>query len=50
MLEKLDDLFSKFNESLESVKTQAEALNLKSEVLGKKGSLSEILSHLEMPL
>lgn len=47
MLDKLDNLFSEFGIKLESIKTQAEALNLKSEVLGKKGSLSEILKSLK---
>lgn len=47
MLENLEGLQNEFDQSLKSVKTSAEALNLKSEYLGKKGKISDILKSLK---
>jgi phenylalanyl-tRNA synthetase alpha chain len=47
MLEKLDDLFSSFEKGLEEKSLQADVLNLKSEYLGKKGKVSEVLKSLK---
>ncbi|MCT4640780.1 MAG: phenylalanine--tRNA ligase subunit alpha [Bacteriovoracaceae bacterium] len=47
MLDKLNSLFDDFKSKIESLETQADVLNLKSSVLGKKGSLSEILKSLK---
>ena len=47
MLEKIDALYEKFKSDINSVSKQADVLNLKSEVIGKKGSLSEILKSLK---
>ncbi len=43
MLQKLEALYTEFNNSLGTVTTTADVLNLKSEYLGKKGKISEIL-------
>lgn len=47
MLDKIDALYEKFKTDINSVSKQADVLNLKSEVIGKKGSLSEILKSLK---
>lgn len=47
MLEKLDQLFANFQIALKECQAQADVLNLKSQVLGKKGTLSEILKSLK---
>lgn len=47
MLEKLDQLFADFQAALKECHSQADVLNLKSQVLGKKGTLSEILKSLK---
>lgn len=47
MLKKLDELFENFSKGLLSLKTGPEVLNFKSEYLGKKGYLSEILKSLK---
>jgi phenylalanyl-tRNA synthetase alpha chain len=46
VLEKLAKLFLEFKKSLESLTKEADILNLKSEYLGKKGAISQILSGL----
>lgn len=46
MLDKIDALYEKFKVDIGTVNKQADVLNLKSEVIGKKGSLSEILKSL----
>ena len=46
-MEKLENLFNDFKNSLESLSRSADILNLKSEYLGKKGKLSEILKSLK---
>lgn len=46
MIEKLNALHNEFKEQIQSCDKQADVLNLKSQVLGKKGSLSEILKSL----
>ena len=46
MLEKLEKLFLEFKSSLESLTKEADILNLKSEYLGKKGAISQILAGL----
>ena len=47
MLEKLDEIFNNFKEKLETLDKQADVLSLKSSVIGKKGSLGEILKSLK---
>lgn len=47
MLTKLDEIFLKFQENLKTSKTQADVLNLKASVLGKEGSLSEMMKSLK---
>lgn len=47
MLDKIDALYEKFKVDIGTVSKQADVLNLKSEVIGKKGSLSEILKSLK---
>ena len=46
MLQKLDAIFDDFKSQLGTCAAQADVLNLKASVLGKKGSLSEILKGL----
>jgi phenylalanyl-tRNA synthetase alpha chain len=47
MLDKLDALHSDFKVQIQTCDKQADVLNLKSSILGKKGSLSEILKSLK---
>ena len=47
MLEKLDALHTDFKAQIVNCTKQADVLNLKSQVLGKKGALSEILKSLK---
>lgn len=47
MLEKLESAYSTFCSELENLTTQADVLNLKSNYLGKKGQVSEILKSLK---
>jgi phenylalanyl-tRNA synthetase alpha chain len=47
MLEKLDALHKDFKAQIQNCSKQADVLNLKSQVLGKKGALSEILKSLK---
>lgn len=47
MLDKLDALHSDFKNQIQNLDKQADVLNLKSSILGKKGSLSEILKSLK---
>lgn len=47
MIDKIDALYEKFKVDIQAVSKQADVLNLKSEVIGKKGSLSEILKSLK---
>ncbi len=47
MLQKLEELQKNFDAQIDGCLKQAEVLNLKSQVLGKKGSLSEILKSLK---
>lgn len=47
MIKQLDELFETFKESLSSLSDQADVLNFKSEYLGKKGSVSEVLKSLK---
>lgn len=47
MLEKLETLFTRFKSQIAECAKQADVLNLKSSILGKKGSLSEILKSLK---
>lgn len=47
ILEKLDEIFKDFENQLAGLTKQADVLNLKSNILGKKGSLSEILKSLK---
>ncbi|MBT3583372.1 MAG: phenylalanine--tRNA ligase subunit alpha [Halobacteriovoraceae bacterium] len=47
MLQKLDELFKEFQNTLNTINTQADVLNLKSEYLGKKGPISDILKGLK---
>jgi len=47
MLEKLDVIFNEFKEQIEQCAKQADVLSLKSSVVGKKGSLSEVLKSLK---
>jgi len=47
MLEKLESAYQTFTSELGSLKAQADVLNLKSNYLGKKGQVSEILKSLK---
>ncbi|MBL6990813.1 MAG: phenylalanine--tRNA ligase subunit alpha [Bacteriovoracaceae bacterium] len=47
MIEKLDELFKKFKKELDTVASNADALNLKAQYLGKKGPISNILRSLK---
>ena len=47
MIGKLDELFKDFSERLSTLTKQADVLNLKAELLGKKGKISEVLSSLK---
>lgn len=47
MLQKMDNILTQFKTSLEECTKQADILSLKSSVIGKKGSLSEILKSLK---
>ena len=47
MVSKLKELFQTFAEQLEKLTEQAEVLNLKSEFLGKKGQVSNVLKSLK---
>lgn len=47
MLEKLDALHNEFKAQIQNCDKQADVLSLKSSILGKKGSLSEILKSLK---
>ncbi|MCF8060592.1 MAG: phenylalanine--tRNA ligase subunit alpha [Bacteriovoracaceae bacterium] len=46
MVEQLDSLAKEFNDKIKLLSDEAEVLNLKSEFLGKKGKVSEILKGL----
>ena len=46
MLQKMDTIFSEFSEQVAKLDKQADVLALKASVIGKKGSLSEILKSL----
>ncbi len=47
MIEKLDELFETFKGKLDAVCDQADVLNLKSDYLGKKGPISDVLKSLK---
>lgn len=47
MLQQLDQIFGEFKSKLTSLEKQADVLSLKSSVIGKKGSLAEILKSLK---
>lgn len=47
MLKKLDELFTTFQTKLHEVDVEAEILKLKSEFLGKKGPISDVLKSLK---
>ncbi|OUR97750.1 phenylalanine--tRNA ligase subunit alpha [Halobacteriovorax marinus] len=47
MIEKLDSLYKEFEEKITGLGNQADILNLKSEYLGKKGHISEVLKSLK---
>jgi len=47
MMQKLDELFTEFESSLATLNVQADVLNLKSDYLGKKGKVSEVLKSLK---
>lgn len=47
MLQQLDSIFSEFEKNLSKCDKQADVLNLKSSIVGKKGSLSEVLKSLK---
>jgi phenylalanyl-tRNA synthetase alpha chain len=47
MLEKLDSLYNDFKNQINTLDKQADVLNLKSQLLGKKGAISEILKSLK---
>lgn len=47
MIAKLDEIFEQFKNDLGKLSTTPEVLNLKSEILGKKGALSEVLKSLK---
>ncbi|MDC1174862.1 phenylalanine--tRNA ligase subunit alpha [Bacteriovoracaceae bacterium] len=47
MISKLEELYSEFVDSLKNVNEQADILNLKSDFLGKKGKVSEVLKSLK---
>lgn len=47
MIEKIEEIYSSFKNELNALSKQAEVLNLKAAILGKKGSLSEILKGLK---
>ncbi len=47
MIEKLNTVFFGFKTQLEKLSKQAEVLNLKAELLGKNGKVSEVLSSLK---
>lgn len=47
MIEKLEQLFKEFENSLLQVKEQADVLSLKAKYLGKKGYVSEVLKSLK---
>jgi len=46
MLQKMDEIFKDFTEKLQTLDKQADVLSLKASVLGKNGSLAEILKSL----
>lgn len=47
MLQKIDEIYSAFQKKLSELKDQSDILNLKSQYLGKKGELSEVLKSLK---
>ncbi|WP_372655512.1 phenylalanine--tRNA ligase subunit alpha [Halobacteriovorax sp.] len=47
MIKKLDELFSQFEGKIGGLTNQADILNLKSEFLGKKGLISDVLKSLK---
>ena len=47
MIAKLEKIFSDFKSELTPLDKQAEVLSLKSNVIGKKGALAEILKSLK---
>ncbi len=47
MIQQLDEILNQFQQQIKSVATTADTLNLKSEFLGKKGKMSEILKSLK---
>ena len=47
MIQKLEQLFKEFENSLTNTTEQADVLNLKSKYLGKKGHISEVLKSLK---
>lgn len=47
MMQQMDEIFNNFTTSLKNLEKQADVLALKSSVIGKKGSLAEILKSLK---
>ena len=47
MVQKLDEIFNDFKSKIESLDKAADVLSLKATVIGKKGSLAEILKSLK---
>jgi phenylalanyl-tRNA synthetase alpha chain len=47
MLQKMDEIFSDFQTKMSTLDKQADVLTLKSSILGKKGSLAQILKSLK---
>jgi phenylalanyl-tRNA synthetase alpha chain len=47
MLQKLDTIFEEFQQKLTETNTKADVLSLKANVIGKKGSLTEVLKSLK---
>lgn len=47
MLEELDAIYGDFVSSIQSCQTEADLLNLKSDVLGKKGKVSKVMAGLK---
>ena len=47
MIDKLKAIYDEFTSSVSSVSTESDLLNLKSDYLGKKGKVSEVLKGLK---
>jgi len=47
MADSLDSIFIEFKQKLSTLTTQAEVLNLKSQAMGKKGTITEILKNIK---